>query len=81
MAKTFDYLLDVNPRKLAWSFNIYVVRIWEGDRIHASIPKCVVARWRGNIFEFQMYVMRNFIVVSNKTKPRTTNSNWILIFF
>ncbi|KAL4381885.1 hypothetical protein AHAS_Ahas04G0178200 [Arachis hypogaea] len=56
MAKTFDYLLDVNPRKLAWSFNIYVVRIWEGDRIHASIPKCVVARWRGNIFEFQMSI-------------------------
>ncbi|RYR14775.1 uncharacterized protein LOC107636800 [Arachis ipaensis] len=73
MAKTFDYSLDVNPRKLAWSFN--------GDRIHASIPKCVVARWRGNIFEFQMYVMRNFIVVGNKTKPRTTNSNWILMFF
>ncbi|XLR20079.1 hypothetical protein S83_047991, partial [Arachis hypogaea] len=24
-----------------------------GDRIHESIPKCVVARWRGNIFEFQ----------------------------
>ncbi|XLS94860.1 hypothetical protein HN51_070868 [Arachis hypogaea] len=72
MAKTFDYLLDVNPRKLAWNFN--------GDRIHASIPKSVVARWRGNIFEFQMYVMRNFIVVGNKTKPRTTNSNWILMF-
>ncbi|RYR14773.1 hypothetical protein Ahy_B04g071467 [Arachis hypogaea] len=53
MAKTFDYLLDVNPRKLTWSFNIYLVRIWEGDRIHESIPKCVVARWRGNIFEFQ----------------------------
>ncbi|RYR31566.1 hypothetical protein Ahy_B01g056386 [Arachis hypogaea] len=51
------------------------------DRIHGSIPKCVVARWRDNIFEFQMYLMRNFIVTGNKFKPRTTNSNWVLIFF
>ncbi|RYR69223.1 hypothetical protein Ahy_A03g015759 [Arachis hypogaea] len=101
MAETFDYLLDVNPKKLAWNFNVYVVRISEvpnkynekeigsiemilqdskGDRIHASIPKSVVARWKGNIFEFQMYVMSNFIVVGNKTKPKTTNSNWILMF-
>ncbi|RYR04833.1 hypothetical protein Ahy_B06g084616 [Arachis hypogaea] len=54
---------------------------FQRDRIHASISKSVVAWWWGNIFEFQMYVMRNFIVADNKSKPKTTNSNWKLILF
>ncbi|XP_057739705.1 uncharacterized protein LOC130956718 [Arachis stenosperma] len=43
----------------------------KGDRIHASIPNPILKKWLGNIREFCMYVMSNFIVVDNKIKSRT----------
>ncbi|MED6204589.1 hypothetical protein PIB30_010443 [Stylosanthes scabra] len=38
----------------------------DGVRVHASIPTSLVNRWLGNIKEFHMYDMKNFIVVERK---------------
>ncbi|RYR26138.1 hypothetical protein Ahy_B02g060296 [Arachis hypogaea] len=66
MVKSYDYLCDVNVKK--------------GDRIYASIPKLVFNRWLGNIQEFRVYVMKNFIIVDNKTKSRVTSVKSVLMF-
>ncbi|XLS91704.1 hypothetical protein HN51_067712 [Arachis hypogaea] len=29
MAESFDMLMDISPKKLAWNFLVYVVRLWE----------------------------------------------------
>ncbi|XP_057739914.1 replication protein A 70 kDa DNA-binding subunit D-like [Arachis stenosperma] len=29
MSQTFDYLADLNARKLQWNFKVYVIRVWE----------------------------------------------------
>ncbi|RYR37527.1 hypothetical protein Ahy_A09g042406 [Arachis hypogaea] len=100
--------MDVNPRKLQWTFKVYVMHLWEvsnkfnkneinsmemllqdmkassvcfqGDRIQVSILKSLMKKWRGNILEFNMYVMSNFIVVDKKEKIRTTMNRWSINF-
>ncbi|XP_016200051.1 uncharacterized protein LOC107641056 [Arachis ipaensis] len=52
----------------------------KGDRIRASIPNPVLKKWLGNIQEFCMYMMSNFIVVDNKIKSRVTSVKWVLTF-
>ncbi|XP_057755373.1 uncharacterized protein LOC130974516 [Arachis stenosperma] len=29
MSQTFDYVTDLNARKLQWNFKVYVIRVWE----------------------------------------------------
>ncbi|MED6132106.1 hypothetical protein PIB30_016137 [Stylosanthes scabra] len=29
MALTMDFLEDVDPKKLGWCFNVYLIRLWE----------------------------------------------------
>ncbi|RYR61532.1 hypothetical protein Ahy_A04g018704 [Arachis hypogaea] len=96
MVESYDFVKDVNAKKLAWSFKVHIVRIWEipnkfnlkepnsiemGGRIQASIPKSLVKKWRGVIIEFQMYTISNFIVIK-KTNPikRVTPGTWVLTF-
>ncbi|XP_016195509.1 uncharacterized protein LOC107636521 [Arachis ipaensis] len=88
MTKNFDFVTDVNARKLDSNFKVYIVRIWEvpskynekeigsiemilqdcnGGRIYATIPRALAKKWSGNIIEFEMYTMTNFIVFDNKT--------------
>ncbi|QHO12363.1 Replication protein A 70 kDa DNA-binding subunit A [Arachis hypogaea] len=88
MIENFDFVTDVNARKLDWNFKVYIVRIWEvpskynkkeigsiemilqdckGGRIYATIPRALAEKWSGNIIEFEMYTMTNFIVFDNKT--------------
>ncbi|RYR18157.1 hypothetical protein Ahy_B03g062788 [Arachis hypogaea] len=52
----------------------------KGGRIRASIPKPLFKKWRGNILEFSMYVMSNFIVVDKKEKIRITTNRWTINF-
>ncbi|KAL4287082.1 uncharacterized protein DS421_19g652150 [Arachis hypogaea] len=95
MAKLFDMLMDVSPKKLAWNFLVYVVRLWEAPsrynpkeinsiemvgRIQASVPKALVRKWNDNIHEFKMYKMSNFIVVDKRDKTKTTMNRWTLNF-
>ncbi|XLR15270.1 hypothetical protein S83_043208 [Arachis hypogaea] len=95
MAESFDMLMDVSPKKLAWNFLVYVVRLWEapsrynpkeinsiemGGRIQASVPKALVRRWNDNLAEFKMYKMSNFIVVDKREKTKTTMNRWTLNF-
>ncbi|XP_025652763.1 uncharacterized protein [Arachis hypogaea] len=39
----------------------------KGGRIYATIPRALAEKWSGNIIEFEMYTMTNFIVFDNKT--------------
>ncbi|XLR20906.1 hypothetical protein S83_048818 [Arachis hypogaea] len=95
MAESFDMLMDISPKKLAWNFLVYVVRLWEapsrynlkeinsiemGGRIQASVPKALVRRWNDNLAEFKMYKMSNFIVVDKREKTKTTMNRWTLNF-
>ncbi|XLU53591.1 hypothetical protein S245_048239, partial [Arachis hypogaea] len=52
----------------------------KGRRIQAFISKPLVRMWRGNIVEFNMYIMTNFIVVDKKEKTRTTTNRWSINF-
>ncbi|XLR57190.1 hypothetical protein HN51_011497 [Arachis hypogaea] len=29
MGENYDYISDINARKLCWNFKVYVIRIWE----------------------------------------------------
>ncbi|KAL4349546.1 hypothetical protein AHAS_Ahas10G0052800 [Arachis hypogaea] len=95
MAESFDLLMDVSPKKLAWNFLVHVVRLWKapcrynpkeinsiemGGRIQASVPKALVRRWNDNIDEFKMYKMSNFIVVDKREKTKTSMNRWTLNF-
>ncbi|RYQ85602.1 hypothetical protein Ahy_B10g105166 [Arachis hypogaea] len=51
----------------------------KGGRIRTSIPKLLI-KWRGNILEFNMYVMSNFIVVDKKEKIKITTNRWTINF-
>ncbi|XP_052115464.1 replication protein A 70 kDa DNA-binding subunit B isoform X2 [Arachis duranensis] len=52
----------------------------KGGRGHASIPKSIVKKWSGVFQVFQMYIIKNFIVVDNKTIKKPTPYRWILTF-
>ncbi|QHO57364.1 hypothetical protein HN51_011953 [Arachis hypogaea] len=52
----------------------------KGERGHASIPKSIVKKWSGVFQVFQMYIIKNFIVVDNKTIKKPTPYRWILTF-
>ncbi|QHO40619.1 Replication protein A 70 kDa DNA-binding subunit A [Arachis hypogaea] len=95
MAENFDYLADVNAKTLHWSFKVFVVRAWDvpsrfndkevmsmelGHRLQASIPKPLVKKWKDVIVEFQMYTMKNFVVLDNTTYPKVTPDKYILVF-
>ncbi|RYR08214.1 hypothetical protein Ahy_B05g075789 isoform A [Arachis hypogaea] len=60
LSEKFDLVYDTvgsttkKSMALRWFFKI--------SKIRASIPKPLIKKWRGNILEFSMYVMSNFIV-------------------
>ncbi|RYR34962.1 hypothetical protein Ahy_A10g050030 [Arachis hypogaea] len=39
-----------------------------------------IKKWRGNVVEFNMHVMSNYIVVDEKEKIRTTVNRWTINF-
>ncbi|RYR67266.1 hypothetical protein Ahy_A03g013581 [Arachis hypogaea] len=53
---------------------------WQGHRLQASIPKPLVKKWKDVIMEFQMYTMKNFVVLDNTTYPKVTPDKYILVF-
>ncbi|XLV01040.1 hypothetical protein S245_015411 [Arachis hypogaea] len=52
----------------------------KGHRLQASIPKPLVKKWKDVIVEFQMYTMKNFVVLDNTTYPKVTPDKYILVF-
>ncbi|XLR48636.1 hypothetical protein S83_033296, partial [Arachis hypogaea] len=51
-----------------------------GHRLQASIPKPLVKKWKDVIVEFQMYTMKNFVILDNTTYPKVTPDKYILVF-
>ncbi|MED6221563.1 hypothetical protein PIB30_056001 [Stylosanthes scabra] len=80
MAQREDFFADVHPRYHEWNFNVYVIRMWEGDRLHAVLPRPLLTRWGRVLSEFKMFNMRRFIVVDSVLKSRTTETNLVLTF-
>ncbi|MED6111144.1 hypothetical protein PIB30_049790 [Stylosanthes scabra] len=52
----------------------------EGGRIHCSIPKKLMSTWGPIIKEFNMYNMRNFVIMDKRPKVRATQIRWTLTF-
>ncbi|KAL4294099.1 hypothetical protein AHAS_Ahas18G0194200 [Arachis hypogaea] len=52
----------------------------KGGRIYATIPRALAKKWSGNIIEFEMYTMTNFIVFDNKTILKNGVSRMVLTF-
>ncbi|XLS83190.1 hypothetical protein HN51_049021 [Arachis hypogaea] len=52
----------------------------KGGRIHCTILRGLVKKWRGVILEFQMYTMTNFIVFDHKYKEKNGVSRMVLTF-
>ncbi|RYR58597.1 hypothetical protein Ahy_A05g024450 [Arachis hypogaea] len=90
MTECYDYLCDVYVVRLWKSHNKFnekevgsiemILQDIKGNRIHASIPNPVLKKSLGNTRDFCMYVMKNFIIVDNKTKSRVTSVKWIFTF-
>ncbi|MED6219196.1 hypothetical protein PIB30_033611 [Stylosanthes scabra] len=52
----------------------------EGVRIHSSIPKKLMSTWGPRLKEFNMYNMRNFVIMDKKPKVKATRIRWTLSF-
>ncbi|RYR03447.1 hypothetical protein Ahy_B06g082410 [Arachis hypogaea] len=96
MDEHFDLVSDVNAKKLAWNFKVFVVRVWTtpnkfnvneigsiemGGRIYAIIPRSMAKKYISVILKFHMYTMSNFIVVDNMTKKKNENPTFSLEAF
>ncbi|KAL4394288.1 hypothetical protein AHAS_Ahas02G0137000 [Arachis hypogaea] len=65
--------------------DIYVVHLWKvpnrfNDKEINGIEMLFQDIKRGNIVEFSMYVMSNFVVVDKKEKIKTTTNRWTINF-
>ncbi|MED6195461.1 hypothetical protein PIB30_037974 [Stylosanthes scabra] len=47
-----------------------------GCMIHASIPKMLMSTWSDSIMVFNIYNMREFVVVDKRARVRPTQVRW-----
>ncbi|XP_070026790.1 uncharacterized protein [Nicotiana sylvestris] len=52
----------------------------KGDRIHASIGRSFIQRFKQQIKEMSLYIMRNFVVCPNNMTLKTKNHKFKLMF-
>ncbi|XLT86166.1 hypothetical protein HN873_007919, partial [Arachis hypogaea] len=85
MGENYDYISDINARKLCWNFKVYVIRIWEhpskfNEKEVGSIEMILQDSkgGRGHASISKSIVKK--WSVDNKTIKKPTPYRWILTF-
>ncbi|KAL4371106.1 hypothetical protein AHAS_Ahas06G0132600 [Arachis hypogaea] len=77
MTENFDFVTDMNARKLYWNFKVYIVRIW---KVQSKDNEKEIGSIEMILQDCKMYIMTNFIVFDNKTISKNGVSRMVLTF-